>query len=77
MKRVHVIGMSRVIGLKAPPELKRAAQRAVEADGLAATAKRIGIATNTLVRILAGDRVYPGSLALARQGLVELPQGES
>jgi hypothetical protein len=54
----------RVVGQKPSPDVQAAVKAEVLAAGVTAVAKRVGASPTTILRIMAGQPVYPGSLLL-------------
>lgn len=57
---------------EAPAAVRRALRVAVKAETESALAARIGISRNTLSRLIAGQSVRRGTLALVRQAFGEV-----
>ncbi len=54
---------------RAPKQLRERVEGAIEAEGIVALAKRVGIATNTLYRLYRGDSVNSTTIVVVEAAL--------
>jgi hypothetical protein len=52
-----------------PPDYQSRARELMQARGVAAAARELGLSTSALLRVVAGAEVMPGTLSLIREAL--------